>query len=93
MARTPAKVPAAEVRRLARIRELARDARKAERALERAVRAAHERGISVRKIATAAGVPHMAVWRLARPGKGQPGMAAEDVTLPGRSTKPKAGGK
>lgn len=92
MAKAP-KVPAAEVKRLARIAELAREHRKVERALVRAIRAAHERGISVRKIAAAAGVPHMAVWRLARPGKGQPGMAAEDVRLPGGSTKPKAPGK
>lgn len=83
----------AEARRLARIGELARDERKARRALERAIRAAQERGISVRKIAAAAGWAPMAVWRLARPGAGQPGLAAEDVRLPNRVDKPKKAGK
>lgn len=83
----------AELRRLERIRLLAREQRKASRALERAIRAAHERGISVRKIAKAAGLAPMAVWRTARPGAGQPGNAAEDVTLPKRVAKPKGAGK
>lgn len=86
-------VSPAEARRLARIRELAREDRKTRRALERAIRAAHERGISVRRIAAAAGWAPMAVWRLARPGSGQPGLAAADVRLPNRVAKPKTSGK
>lgn len=87
------KTPAAELRRLARIRELAQAQRRNTRALERAIRAAQERGISVRKIAAAAGLSTMAVWRLARPGAGQPGNAREDVRLPSPVNKPKRGGK
>lgn len=89
----PAKTPATELRRLRRIHELAREQRKATRALERAIRAAHERGISVRKIAAAAGWAPMAVWRLARPGAGQPGLDAADVRLPNRVAKRDRGGK
>jgi hypothetical protein len=81
--------PAAEVKRLARIAELARTARRHERALERAMRAAMDHGISTRKIAAVANVSHVTVWRLARPGKGQPGLAREDVKLPSPVGKPK----
>jgi len=86
-------VPAAEVRRLARIRELGREHRRAWRALERAILAAAARGISVRKIAAASGLPPMNVWRLMRPGAGQPGLAREDVKLPNRVDKPETSGK
>ncbi len=89
----PAKVPAAEVRRLARIRELAGHARRSERALERAIRAAHARGISVRKIAAAAGVAPMNVWRLVRTADGQPYRIAKDTTSSTRVAKPKEAGK
>lgn len=88
-----AATPAAEAKRLVRIAELAKAERKAERALERAIRAALGRGVSVRKIAAAAGVSQMTVWRLNRPGAGQAGLAAEDVTLPNRIGKPKESGK
>lgn len=93
MVKRAAKVPAAELRRLERIRELAGASRRAERALERAIRAALERGISVRKVAAAAGIPPMNVWRLARPGAGQPGLDAADVKLPAPVSKPKDAGK
>lgn len=92
-AKPGAKVPAAEVKRLARIRELGRDHRRAWRALERAILAAASRGISVRKIAAAAGLPPMNVWRMMRPGAGQPGLDREDAKLPNRADKPKEGGK
>lgn len=87
------KVPAAEVKRLARIRELAREHRRTGRALLRAIQAAQDRGIGVRKIAAAAGLSKNTVWRAARPGPGQPGLAAEDVTLPKPVDKPKRSGK
>lgn len=61
---------AAETKRLARIAELARAGRRAERALERAIRAANERGIGVRRIADAAGMSPQTVWRIARPPNG-----------------------
>lgn len=86
-------VPAAEVKRLDRIRELGREHRRAWRALERAILAALARGISVRKVADAAGLPHMNVWRMTRPGSGQPGLDRGDVNLPGRPAKPKDAGK
>ena len=97
MKKQPVKVPAGELRRLARIRELAAAHRRTGRALLRAIRAAHVRGISTRKIAAAAGISHTNVWRTARPGPGQPRLAAEDVKLPPAPPKPvdkpKAGGK
>jgi DNA invertase Pin-like site-specific DNA recombinase len=97
VAKPAPKVPAGELKRLARIRELAAAHSRTGRALVRAIRAAHVRGISTRKIAAAAGISHANVWRTARPGTGQPGLAAEDVQLPpappNRADKPKRGGK
>lgn len=87
------KVPAAEVKRLARIRELARDHRRTGRALLRAMRAAQDRGIGVRKIAAAAGLSKNAVWRTARPDSGQPDKVAEATTSSNRVAKPKGDGK
>lgn len=76
---TARKVPAAEVKRLARIRELAQANRRSTRALDRAIKAAAERGISIRKIAAAAGMPVMTVWKIARTDGGQPDAATEDA--------------
>lgn len=61
---------AAETKRLARVAELAREQRRAERALARAIRAANERGIGVRRIAVATGLSPQTVWRIARPANG-----------------------
>ena len=72
------KVPAAEVRRLARIRELAAQHRRTGRALVRAMIAARQRGISVRKIAAAAQMPPMTVQDRTRPRDGQPPAATTD---------------
>jgi hypothetical protein len=80
------KTPAAELRRLERLRELAAAHRKTERALVRAIHAALTRGISVRRVAAAIGWPTMNVWRLTRAGADQPGIEASDVTLPPRRT-------
>lgn len=80
------KVPAAELRRLERLRELAAAHRKTERALVRAIRSALTRGISVRRVASAIGWPTMNVWRLAPRGAAAPGLDAEDVTLPPKRT-------
>lgn len=93
MVRKAAKVPAVEARRLERIRELAREHRRAGRALERAIRAAHERGISFAKIGRAAGIPAMSAWRIVRPSNGQASDQTEPVHPAKPATKPKRGGK
>ncbi len=87
-----AKAPAAEVRRLARIHELAVQHRRTGRALDRAIRAAHERGISVRKIAAAAGIPQTNVWRKVRPGDGHADAAATDMNTENGLDKRKVSG-
>jgi hypothetical protein len=87
------KVPAAETRRLARIAELSAATRRDWRALERAIRAAFARGIAVRKIAAAAGLPTMTTHTIARTPPGQDGPAVKDAKAPSRVAKPKAGGK
>lgn len=80
-------IPAAERRRLERLRELAAAHRRTERALGRAVRAALVRGISVRRIAAAIGLPTMTVWArfVKTTGADQPGLSREDVKLPPRT--------
>jgi hypothetical protein len=88
------KTPAAELRRLARLRELAAAHRRTERALVRAIHAALARGIGVRRVAAAIGWPTMNVWRLSKPGADQPGLDRADVKLPpartpnGRASSP-----
>lgn len=90
-------VSASETKRLARLRELASTHRRAERALERAIRAALDRGISVRSIAKAAGLDAMKVWRHTRTGNRRPGLDSADVKLLPRvengPSKPKRSGK
>lgn len=86
MKSSPPKVPAAEVRRLDRLRELAAAHRKTERALVRAIRAALVRGISVRRVAAAVGWPTMNVWKLGQRGAAAPGLDRADVTLPPKRT-------
>lgn len=83
--------PAAEVKRLARIRELARASRRAERALARAIRAANERGIGVRRIAEACGLSPQTVWRIARPANGHEKAATGPQELASRHSKRDAG--
>lgn len=85
MKREP-KIPAAELRRLDRLSELAAAHRKTGRALGRAIHAALDRGISVRRVGAAVGWPTMNVWRLTRAGADQPGLDRQDVTLPPRRT-------
>jgi len=96
-----------EEKRLARLRELSRDARRSERTLERAIRAALERGISVRKVAEAVGWDGMRVWRLTKTGSrmaeqtrkasGRAANVRADTEVsrkrPNGSTKPKTEGK
>lgn len=82
---------AAETKRLARIAQLAREQRRAERALERAIRAAASRGISTRRIAESCGVSHMTVSRLARSGNGHEKAATGPQEPASGSDKRKAG--
>lgn len=83
------KQTAVEVRRLARLRELARDKRRAERNLQRAIVAASARGIGVRPIAEATGLAGATVWRLVRSHNGH-GPAGQAPNTPAKAAaKPK----
>ena len=54
---------AVQERRLAKLRELARDANRAELRLERALRAARAKGDSLRALEAATGIPRVTLHR------------------------------
>jgi hypothetical protein len=83
----------AEAKRLARLIALAREHRKAERALERAILAASARGIGSRKIAAATGWDNMTVHRFIRSRDGQENQTLTRRGQPGRGAKPNPAGR